>query len=198
MTKQRLSFWIRCGWRVSATLLLFVAVINSAGAQTKASVQEAIDKALLAAPAELREGAAVIRWKSDFSYETLKKGTNSLVCVDLSGRPEELPFIVICTGVGNMDRMIQNQHLEASGDVNKTKALVEAAEKNGTRVKPEYGSVIYHFMGPDREHARTRIVVALPGATTQSTGLPEHADQSGRAWIVNPGTTNACLKLDGP
>ena len=38
------------------------------------------ERALAAAPRQMREGATVIRWKADFTYETIKKGTNRLVC----------------------------------------------------------------------------------------------------------------------
>ena len=46
-----------------------------------------IDTPLLAAPANQREGATVVKWKTDFTYDTLRKGTNRLVCYDRSGQP---------------------------------------------------------------------------------------------------------------
>jgi len=121
-----------------------------------------IEKALLAAPANLRDGATVIKWKPDFTYDTLRKGTNRLVCFDKSGMPKQQAFMIECTSIANLDRVAQNMKFEAMGD--KTQAMFDAAEKDGTRVKPEYGSVWYHFQGADREHARTHITIALPGA----------------------------------
>ena len=56
----------------------------SAFAQTARNI---IERALAAAPRQMREGATVIQWKADFTYETLKKGTNRLVCYDRSGEP---------------------------------------------------------------------------------------------------------------
>src|ERR1700688_354447 len=112
----------------------------------------AIDKALLAAPANMRDGAAVIKWKADFTYDTLRKGTNRLVCYDRTGLPEQQPFSIECTSIANLDRVAQNLKFESGGDKVKTQALLDAAEKDGTRVKPEYGSVWYHMLGPDREH----------------------------------------------
>ena len=38
--------------------------------------QADVDKALIAAPAPLRDQATVIKWKPDFTYDTLRKGTN--------------------------------------------------------------------------------------------------------------------------
>ena len=69
-------------------------------------------------------------------------------------------------------------------------------EKAGTRVKPEFGSVWYHLMGPDREHARPHMTVAVPGATTQTLGLPQDG-KSGNVWIMDAGTTTAHLMVPG-
>lgn len=158
----------------------------------------AIEKALLAAPANLRDAATVIKWKPDFTYETLKKGTGRLVCYDRSGLPSQQAFSVECTSVANLDRVAQNLKIEAAGagDKIKTQALLDAAEKDGTRVKPEYGSVWYHVQGADQEHARVHMTIALPGATTASTGFPDNNKQ-GTVWIMNGGTSTAHLMTPG-
>ena len=89
----------------------------------------------------------------------------------------------------------QNIKFEAMPD--KGKAAIEAAEKDGTRVKPEYGSVWYTMNAPDKEHAtRTHITIAVPGATTASTGLPSDNKQGG-VWIMNAGTSTAHLMTPG-
>jgi hypothetical protein len=179
--------------RIVMFVLGLMVVSISAMAQAP---DAAVEKALLAAPANLREGATVIKWKPDFTYETLKKGTNRLVCYDRSGFPEQQAFSVECTSIANVDRVAQNLKFEAAGDKIKTQAMVDAAEKDGTRVKPEYGSVWYHLMGADREHARPHMTIAMPGATTASTGLPDNNKQ-GTVWIMNAGTTTAHLMTPG-
>jgi hypothetical protein len=159
------------------------------------AVQADVDKALLASPAgNLHDQATVIKWKPDFTYTTLRKGTNKLVCYDRSGFPGQQAFSIECTSLGNLDRAAQNLKFEAMGD--KKQAMLDAAEKDGTRVKPEYGSVWYHLMGADREHTRTHMTIAVPGATTQSTGLPDNNRQGG-VWIMNAGTTTAHLMTPG-
>jgi hypothetical protein len=177
--------------RIALCLLGVMAVATSALAQAPAAD---IEKALGAAPANLREGATVVKWKPDYTYETLKKGTNRLVCYDRSGQPKQQPFMVECTSVGNLDRVAQNIKFEAAGD--KAQALIDAAEKDGTRVKPEFGSVWYHLMGADKDHTRTHMTIAVPGATTQSIGLPDNNKQGG-VWIMNAGTTTAHLMTPG-
>jgi len=176
--------------------LLVLTVMAASTVAFAQAPSEAIDKALLAAPANLRDGATVIRWKADFTYDTLKKGTNHLACYDKSGQPEQLAFMVECTNLENLDRAAQNMKFEASGDKAKTQAMLDAAEKDGTRVKPAFGSVWYHVMGPDKEHARTHMTIAVPGATTQSLGLPDNGKQGG-VWIMNAGTSTAHLMTPG-
>src|SRR6476659_7711971 len=112
--------------------------------------QADVDKALAAAPASLKDQATVIKWKKDFAYDTLRKGTNRLVCYDRSGFPLQQPFSVQCTSLGNLEREAQNLKAEATGERAKSEAMLQAMEKDGTRIKPEFGSVWYHYSGPDR------------------------------------------------
>ncbi len=149
-----------------------------------------------ALPANQRAEATVIKWKPDFTYDTLKKGTNRMVCYDRSGFPLQQPFSIECTSIANLDRVAQNMKAEATGDKAKSEAMLAEMEKNGTRAKPEYGSVWFHLMGPDKDHVRQHMTVALPGATSASTGLPDKPTQGG-AWIMNPGTTTAHLMVPG-
>ena len=175
-------------------IALFVLGVLAISANVFAQAADPIATATLAAPANLREGATVIKWKPDFTYDTLRKGTNRLVCFDKSGMPGNQPFSIECTSLANLDRVAQNLKIEAMGD--KKQAAFDAAEKDGTRVKPEYGSVWYHVMGADREHTRNHMTVALPGATAQSTGLADNGKQGG-VWIMNAGTTTAHLMIPG-
>jgi len=178
--------------RITPIVLAMLAVSVSGFAQDQA----AIDKALLAAPGNLKAAATVIKWKPDFTYETLRKGTSNLVCYDKSGQPNQQPFMVECTSMGNLPRAAQNMKFETMGDKPKVQAALDAAEKDGTRVKPEFGSVWYHFMGPDAEHTRTHMTIAVPGATPQSLGLPDNNKQGG-VWIMNAGTSTAHLMTPG-
>src|SRR5688572_10808185 len=156
--------------------------------------QADVDRALLAAPANLRNQATVIKWKPDFTHDTLRKGTNRLVCYDRSGQPGQQPFSIECTSLGNLERVAQNLKFEAMGD--KKQAMLDAAEKDGTRVKPEYGSIFYNLTGPDQARANAHMTVAIPGGTTQSTGLPDN-NKLGGAWIMNAGTSTAHIMVPG-
>jgi hypothetical protein len=154
------------------------------------------DRALAAAPRQLREGATIVKWKPDNTYETVKKGTNRLVCYDRSGQPSQAAFAMQCTSIANLDRVAQNRKFEAVADKTERQKMLDAAEADGTRVKPEYGSVWYDLSGADEAHAHLHTTIAVPGATTQSTGLPDNSKQGG-SWIMNPGTTTAHIMTPG-
>jgi len=174
--------------------LAFVALALPASALAQNS--EAIDKALAAAPARAREATTVIKWKADGTYDTLKKGTNTLVCYDRSDLPGMQPFAVQCTSLGNLNRVAQNRKFEAIADRAERKKQIDAAEAGGTRVKPEYGSVWLTMSGPDQSKARIHTTVAVPGATAQSLGLPDKPNASG-LWLMDAGTTTAHLMIPG-
>ena len=180
---------------ISLFVLGVLAVSTSAWAQATA---DPIEKALLAAPDNLRKDATVIRWKPDQTYETLQKGASRLVCYDRTGMPLERPFSVECTSVGNLDRVAQNMKLAAmaGGDEKKMEALIQAAQKEGTRVKAETGSIWYNFRGNDPQTATRHTTIAMPGATGRSVGLPETRDQGG-AWVMFAGTSEAHIMVPG-
>src|SRR5713101_2133162 len=100
---------------ISPFVLAVMAFAMSASAQ--AQTTDPIQKALLAAPnAAMARDATVIKWKPDFTYEVLKKGTSPMVCYDLTGWPGERPFSVECTSSeANLPRVAQNRKLAALG-----------------------------------------------------------------------------------
>ena len=175
--------------------LVFACIIAATHASAQAP-QDAIERALSAAPRQARDGVMVIKWKADQTYETLRPGTNRLVCYDQSGEPSEQPFSIQCTSVGNLERVKQNKKFEMEADRTKRQAALDAAEKDGSRVKPEFGSVFYTLSGKDQESARMHVTIAVPGATAASLGLPDN-NKMGGAWIMGAGTSTAHIMTPG-
>jgi hypothetical protein len=171
-------------------------LVASAGVWAQPPAEDPVEKALMPAPRTLREGATVIKWKPDYTYDVLKKGTNTLVCYDQSGWPSEQPFSVQCTNLANLERVAQNKKFEAMTDTAARQAALAAAEKDGTRIKPEFGSLFITMSGPDKDRVRTHMTIAVPGATGQSMGLPENNKQGG-VWIMSAGTSSAHLMIPG-
>ncbi|HYR84460.1 MAG TPA: hypothetical protein VE422_10325 [Terriglobia bacterium] len=175
---------------VVLSILAFSAIAFAQGS-------EEIDKALLAAPRNMKDGATVIKWKSDFTYDTLKKGTNRLVCYDRTGQPGQQPFAVECTSLANLERVAESLKIEATvPDKKEQQAAFEALEKAGNWTKPEFGSLWIHMSGPSQAQARMHVTVAVPGATTQSLGFPDNPSKGG-IWIMNAGSSAAHLMTPG-
>jgi hypothetical protein len=179
--------------KVVTSVVAFVAALSiNAFAQTSPE----IDKALLAAPAQMKDGATVIKWKSDFTYDTLKKGTNRLVCYDRPVQPGDQPFSVECTSIANLDRVAVSLKTEASTTAATRRAAFEELEKAGKWPKPEMGSIFYNLSGPNQAQARSHATICVPGATTATLNLPENGNQGG-AWIMNAGSSAAHLMMPG-
>lgn len=176
-------------------LVVLASLLASASAVAQAPA-DGLEKALAAAPRQMKDGAMVIKWKADQTYDTLRPGTNRLVCYDQSGDPNEQPYSVQCTSVGNLERVAQNKKFEQETDRDKRQAAIDAAEKGGTRVKPEFGSVFYTLSGKDATTTRLHVTIAVPGATAASLGLPDN-NKMGGAWIMNAGTTTAHIMTPG-
>jgi hypothetical protein len=183
--------------------VLAVAMSASAQAQTTDPIAkettDPIAKALLAAPnAAMAKDATVIKWNSDFTYETLKKGTSRMVCYDLSGWPGERgPWSVECTSSeANLPRIAQNRKFAAmgGGDPKKTEELVAAAAKDGTRIMSEVGSIWFNLFGKNEATATRHWFIAMPNLRGNQVGLPEVRDAGG-AWLMLAGTPEAHIML---
>jgi len=177
-------------------MVLVVLIVLALSAAAFAQSQAEIDKALLPAPRQLKADATVIKWKPDFTYDTLKKGTNKLVCYDRSGQAGQQPFAVECTSLANLERVAQSLKIEASTDKKDLRAAFETFEKEGKWIKPEFGSLWIHMSGADQASARMHTTIAVPGATTQSIGFPDNPRQGG-VWIMDAGSSEAHLMTPG-
>lgn len=181
---------------MTRTIMFILGLAVAAPAAFAQAPAADLEKALSAAPARDRDAATVIKWNPDHTYETLRKGTNSWVCYDQSGLPSEQPYSVQCTSIKNLERVAQNRKFETIEDRKERQAAIDKAEADGTRIKPEYGSVFITVSGKDASATRRHMTVAVPGATTASTGLPDNGKMGG-AWIMNAGTSTAHIMTPG-
>ena len=177
-------------------VLFFVLGIAAISPNSYAqSDAELIEQALAAAPVRARDDASVIKWSADYTYTTIKEGTNQIVCYNRADERDRPPFAVQCTSMANLERVTQNRQFRAdSTDRDGERALVAAAAQNGTRVKAEYGSFFRSMNGPDQASARVHQTIAMPGATTASSGFPDNRGQGG-AWVMAAGTSEAHLMV---
>ena len=165
------------------------------------SAEDEIARAVLAAPRALAEAAMVVRIAADGSHEVLREGTNGLVCYDRSNEPGR-SFAVQCTDEGNLERAKQTHRLRMSGgNAEGGRKAIAAAEADGSRVAPAYGSVWYSLTGQDQASVtphQAHITVAVPFATGDDLKLPEEGayNQAG-TWIMDAGTSASHIMIPG-
>ena len=178
-------------------ILAVVGVLSVSASAEAQSAAETIELALAAAPTRPRGEVTIISWNDDHTYETLREGTNALVCYDRSDERDRAPFAAQCTSMTNLDRVAQNRRFRAeTADGASERAMIDAAEEAGTRVLPEYGSLFYRMDGRDQASALLHATIAVPGATTESTGLPDNG-RAGGAWLMDGGTSAAHIMMPG-
>lgn len=175
-------------------ILSVVGVLTVSGSADAQSTAQIIERAVMAAPARGRDAVTVVSWNADYTYQTLREGTNQMVCYDQSGDPGEAAFSVACTALGNLERVAQNRRFAADGgDRAGTRALVAASQEDGTRVEAVFGSLFSTVSGADQASGGSpHVTINMPFATTESTGFPESGREGG-AWIMAAGTSEAHL-----
>ena len=176
------------------TLVGILSIAASARAQSPAeAVEQAVGMSLNKVPGQ----ATIIKWKPDYTYDVVRKGTNKLACYDRSDERDRAPFSAQCTSLANLPREAQNRKIRfETKNTAEESARIAAAEKDGTRVKPEYGSLWYRMDGKDKDSALLHATIAVPGATTSTLGLSDNA-QAGGAWLMDAGTSAAHIMMPG-
>jgi len=179
----------------------FAAIMAAAAYVPSAAVQ--IAGAVLAAPAELRDGAAVLGWDATGGRVWLREGKNEMVC--LATDPSKTAFNVACYHKDLEPFMARGRQLIAEG--------VTGAKRNDSRFKeiedgklpmPRTPRTLYVLTGSSYDAATNTVkdsylrwVIYLPYATPESTGLSTKASD-GAPWLMSPGTAGAHIMISPP
>jgi hypothetical protein len=154
--------------------------------------------AVQAAPAELRDGAAVLGYNDAKKLVTLREGKNDMVC--LADDPNVERFQVACYHKSLEPFMARGRALRAEGVKDPQRDSVRFKEIQSGKLKmPSTPSALYTLNGTANSYdpatgkvtgANWLYVVYIPGATAASTGLSEKP-ATGVPWIMFPGTPKA-------
>ncbi|TPE42142.1 hypothetical protein [Pontibacter mangrovi] len=190
--------------------LAFMALLAwRAEAQQKAPVPAAeaqIKAAVLAAPADKREGATVYGYNKAGELVTLRKGSNELIC--LADDPAQEGFSAACYHKDLEPFMARGRELRKAGKDHK--AIFETREeeaKSGKLKMPKQPTTLFVYTAPaEGFNANTgevkdgylRYVVYIPYATAESTGLPLKPEGPAMPWIMYPGTHGAHIMINPP
>lgn len=186
--------------------LVLVAVLTAAfGFQPVAAqsltAEQQIAAAISPLPDEYRE-AAEVRVRSEGEWQTIREGTNGLIC--LGDVPADDEFHAACYHDSLEPFMERGRALRAEGHDDDTVRQIREEEARAGRLEmPEQSAALYSLTGPADSFdpqtmtvsgATPLYVLYMPYATTESTGLPGSAPR-GRPWLMNPGMPWAHMML---
>lgn len=184
--------------------LLLAGSFSLRAQQTAPAVATQIKLAVLAAPEEKREGAAVYGYDEKGSFTLLRKGSNEMICV--ADNPAQKGFSVACYHKDLDPFMKIGRDLRASGksfeEIDKAR---EAAVQSGQLKLVSQPSTLFVYSAKDEDCDLTtgtvkngylRYVIYIPYATAASTGLPTKADAPGMPWIMDAGTYRAHIMIN--
>lgn len=159
--------------------------------------------ALMAAPAESREGCKVIGYNMAGEFVTFREGSNEFIVI--ADDPSKPGFNAACYHQDLEPFMARGRELRAQGKSGgEIFDIREAEAKSGQLDMGKAGSTLHIYYGsktnyePETnkvEDAIYRYVVYLPFATSESTGLPEVPISPDHPWIMNPGTHRAHIMI---
>jgi hypothetical protein len=185
---------------------IMVGTVLLASAVVAASVpppEVQIAAAILAAPADLREGAAVLGYNPQGELVKLREGKNELIC--LANDPSKTSFSVACYHRDLDPYMARGRELLAqkvTGQKRNEIRWKEVAE--GKLSLPREARTLYILTGTGFDSSNGKVtdgylrwVIYLPFATPESTGLSIKASE-GAPWLMFPGTPGAHIMIDPP
>lgn len=184
---------------IAVTILLASTVV----AADIPSPEVQIAGAILAAPPELREGAAVLGYSPQGDLVRLREGKNELIC--LANDSSKNRFSVACYHRDLEPYMARGRELLAqkvTGQKRNDMRWKEVAE--GKLSMPREPRTLYVLTGTGFDtssgkvtDAYLRWVIYVPFATTETTGLSTKASDSA-PWLMYPGTAGAHIMINPP
>jgi hypothetical protein len=189
---------------MKTTILLSTILLASPlAAADVPSAEVQIAAAVLAAPAELREGAAVLGYNPQGELVKLREGKNELIC--LASDPAKTSLSVACYHRDLEPYMARGRELVAqkvTGPKRNDVRWKEVAE--GKLAMPREPRTLYVLTGSGFDSsvgkvtdAYLRWVIYVPFATPESTGLSTKPSDNA-PWLMSPGTAGAHIMINPP
>jgi hypothetical protein len=184
-------------------VLPMVVLAWTAGAAEVPSPQVQIAGAVMAAPVELREGAAVLGFDAQGKRVRIREGKNELIC--LATDPTKSKFNVACYHKDLEPFMARGRELVAQGVTGAKRNEIRFKEvEDGKLAMPREPRTLYVLTGTSFDGASGKVqepylrwVIYVPFATPQSTGLSTKASESA-PWLMNSGTAGAHIMINPP
>jgi hypothetical protein len=183
--------------------LAFLALASLSIAAEVPAPEVQIAGALLAAPAELRDGAAVLGFDPSGKRVQLREGKNELIC--LAADPAKATFEVDCYHKDLEPFMARGRELNEQKIAGAKRNEIRFKEVEEGKVKmPKEPRTLYVLTGKSFDPASGKVenqylrwVIYVPFATPQTTGLSTKSTESA-PWLMNAGTAGAHIMINPP
>jgi len=187
----------------TTVIALAVLLASVAVAADVPSPEVQIAAAVLAAPADLREGAAVLGYNPQGELVTVRPGRNELIC--LANDPAKTSFSVACYHKDLEPYMARGRELTAQKVTGTKRNDVRWKEvADGKLSLPREPRTLYVLTGSGFDagsgkvtDAYLRWVIYVPFATPESTGLSTKPSDNA-PWLMYPGTAGAHIMINPP
>lgn len=193
---------------IAFAIILLTGYSVLAQTATIPTTEVQLKTAVMAAPADMREGATILGYNQKGELVTLRKGTNELICI--ADDPNQPGFSVSCYHRDLEPFMARGRELRRQGvSANDIFDTREKEAKSGKLKMPKQPTSLFVYSAPEEQvnmrsgevaDGYLRYVVYIPWATAESTGLPLKPDQGSVAmpWIMHPGTHGAHIMINPP
>jgi len=187
-------------------LTIAFSMLCFAGVAAAADVPPAdaqIAAAILAAPVDLRDGAAVLGYDAEGARKWLREGKNELIC--LAPDPAKSTFEADCYHKDLEPFMARGRELTAQKVTGAKRLEVRYQEiEQGKLAMPREPRTLYVLTGKSYDAATGKVensylrwVIYMPYATPESTGLSTKPSESA-PWLMYPGTAGAHVMINPP
>jgi hypothetical protein len=157
--------------------------------------------AVLAAPEELRDGAAVLGYNAHGELVKLREGKNELIC--LANDPGKTSFSVACYHKDLEPYMARGRELLAQKVTGQARNDVRWKEvADGKLLLPHEPRTLYVLTGKGFDSSTGKVtdaylrwVIYVPFATPASTGLSTKPSDNA-PWLMSAGTAGAHIMIN--
>ena len=160
----------------------------------EAEKQKLIHDALLALPEHLRESAMVASYDEVGNRTVLREGSGEIICQADDPTPG---FFVSCFHRSAEPHFVHRRKWTSEGKSQEEKTELQLAGiKEGKLPHEQVGRAGYALMGANALTAPSLMVIYVPNATAESTGLST-TPSNFRPWLMLAGTPLAHVMMPG-
>ncbi len=185
----------------SLLILIFAFVFSQAQQDNIPSKEIQIAGAILAAPEEMREGAAVLGYDEKGNFGELRSGTNELVCI--ADNPKRKRFNTTCYHKNLEPYKARGRKLVTEGIGGQD--WVDKLEQeigDGQLKMPQKASTLHILTGAEFSEESMavvdpyyRYVIYISNATPESTGLSTKPRDPDDPWLMWSGKHQAHIMI---